>query len=240
MPGLPRPVKAQRAHLACGGRMPNTQPVHSPSGPGFRAIIRTRARDWDRRASPLHAFGGRPLLDAELPVVAVTGRPLHLAFDFDLSDPRLAGLRISSLRRLAILAPFGIDLGRRGSLAIRHLDGGRRLELAGELKGRVIDDAPELPQLPVELEALSAAEESVETADEMPEGTRALHQVGGNPVWMRAPLAPPPCPVTGDPMRFIVSVASIRRFPLSDDDVELARRVRPGGDPRAALNSGLD
>jgi hypothetical protein len=201
--------------------MPDTQLVHQPRGPGFRAIIRTRARDWNRQASPLHAFGGRPLLGAALPIVAATGRPLHLAIDLDLSDPQLASLGIKTIARLAILAPYGIELAHGSTLAVRHLDGGRRLELTGDLHGSLLDDVPELPQLPVELVPLSAAEAAVESVDEMPDGSAPLHQIGGHPVWMRIPMVLPRCPLSGRPMKHVASVASMRRFPLGTHDITL-------------------
>lgn len=189
---------------------------------GLRALIRTRARDWDRRAAPLHAFGGRPLLDASLPTSRITGRPLPLAFDFDLSDPRLAGLEIRSVRRLAILAPYGVDLAARSALLIGHRDEGRRLEILEEPAGRVVDDIPELPQLPVELEPLSEAEAACDTVDQFPDDHGALHQIGGHPAWVTRAADPPRCPVTGLAMSFVAAVDSIRRFPLGGTDIPLA------------------
>lgn len=202
--------------------MPDTPPVHHQDEAGYRAIIRTRVRDWDRRVHPLHVFGGRPLLDPELPVSSLTARAIPLGLDLDLSDPRLAALGIQGLRRLAILAPFGMEPDPDASLVIRHLDGGQRLELVTDLTGRLTHDVPELPQLPVELEAISEAEAAVDSVDEMPEGGLDLHQVGGRPLWIGKPIEPPRCPVTGEPMRFIASLASIRRFPLAHDDMALS------------------
>ena len=189
-------------------------------GHGFRAHIRTRARDWDRRVAPLHVFGGRPLLDAELPLSATTGRPLPLAFDFDLSDPRLADLGIRSVKRLAVLAPYGIDVVPGDPLVVRHADEGRRLELLAEPAAQAVGDVPELPQLPVEIEPLSDAEVACETVDEFPDDHGPLHQVGGHAVWLTRPVTPS-CPVTGRPMRYVATVDSIRRHPIRDADVQL-------------------
>jgi hypothetical protein len=188
---------------------------------GYRARILSRARDWSRR-SPLHAFGGRPLLDAPLPVSARCKRPFHLAFDLDLSDPRLAGLGVTSVERLAILACFHVDYRPNEPLLVHHADRGRRLEVLREPRGRVVEGAPdELPQLPVELEPLNEAEAAVENTDELPDDSPPLHRIGGHPVWTRGPFPPPRCPVTKQPMRFVASVDSERRFPLAGDDVAL-------------------
>ena len=86
---------------------------------------------------------------------ATTGRPLPLAFDFDLSDARLAVLGIRSVKRLAILAPFGIDVAPGEPLLVRHADEGRRLELLSEPTAEGVAEVPELPQLPVEIEPLT-------------------------------------------------------------------------------------
>lgn len=193
----------------------------APPDKGFRARIVSRARDWTR-ATPLHAFGGRPLLEAPLPVSARCGRPFHLTFDYDLSDPRLAGLGVTSVERLALLACFHVDYSSRTALLVRHHDRGRRLEILKEPRGRPIESRPEeLPQLPVELEALNDAEDAVEFADELPDDSPPLHRLGGHPVWLRAPVAPPQCPVTGRPMRYIGIVDSIRRFPLGESETSL-------------------
>ena len=188
---------------------------------GYRAVIRTRARDWDRRAAPLHAFGGRPLLDAELPISRVTSRPLTLAFDFDLSDTRLEPLGIRSVRRLAILAPYGVELAKGSTLVVRHHAEGRQLEILSEGRGRMMEDVPELPQLPVELEPISEAEAACESVEDFPDDHLPLHQIGGRPAWVTGPAAAPKCPVTGDPMRFVAAIDSIRRFPLGDTEAAL-------------------
>ena len=191
-----------------------------PSAPGFRAIIRARVRDWTQRV-PLHVFGGRPLLDAELPRSRVTGRPFHVTFDLDVADPRLSACGVTTVKRLAILASFQLDRAR-GALTVRHLDGGRTLEVLKEPSGVGVHELPdELPQLPVDLVPLSMAEVAVESAEEMPDDHVPLHQVGGRPVWRARPLSAPLCPVTGAPMRFLAAVDSILRFPLGDSETQL-------------------
>jgi hypothetical protein len=193
----------------------------APADQGFRARIVSRARDWVR-GTPLHAFGGRPLLEAELPVSSRCGRPFHLTLDLDLADPRLAGLGITSVRRLALLACFHVDYRAGAPLFIRHADEGRRLELLREPRGRLIESLPlELPQLPVELEPLNEAEAAVESLDELPDDSPPLHRVGGHAVWAKGPVAPPSCPDTGRPMRYVASVDSMRRFPLAEGEASL-------------------
>lgn len=188
---------------------------------GFRAAVRTRARDWSRTVQPLHVFGGRPLLDADVPVSRVTDRPLHVTFDLDLGDPRLESLGITSVDRLVILANFNAEVSR-DPLVVRHHDRGHRLELLREPAGPAVAGLPdELPQLPVDLEPISAAEAAVESVDEYPEGHGPLHQVGGRPVWLHGPLATPTCPLTGAPMRFVATVDSELRFPLPDGEAQL-------------------
>ena len=197
------------------------------SARGLRAIVRSRARDWSHTLTPLHVFGGHPLLDAEIPTSAVTGRPLHLSLDIDLSDARLQDLGLSSVRRLAILSNQHQEASTE-PIFLRHLDGGRRVEILGEPTTRptpgVLDA---LPQLPVDLEPLSDAEMAVETVDELPDGKRPIHQVGGHPVWAVKPQSPPRCPISGKPMRFVAAVDSVKRFPLADGDVSL--RFGDGG-----------
>lgn len=195
--------------------------MHDIPGPACRARIVSRARDWSR-TTPVHAFGGRPLLDAPLPISSRCGRPFHLTFDFDLSDPRLEGLGITSVRRLAILACFHVDYRPGDPLFVRHHDAGRRLEVLREPRGRAVEDLPdELPQLPVELEPLNEAEAAVESVDELPDDSPPLHRIGGPAVWTRGPLPPPTSPVTRQPMRHVACVDSQRRFPLPDRDVSL-------------------
>ena len=196
--------------------VPPTRPADA-----YRAELLARTRDWDRSAPHLHAFGGRPLLDAALPVSRVTGRRLHLSLDLDLSDPRLAGLGVASLRRLAIPAAYHADAGE-GVLWIRHLDEGRRLELVDEPAGQAIPGVPdELPQLPVRLRPLNEAEAAVDSIDELPTGAGPLHQVGGHPLAFESPIEPPACPESGEPMRFVATVDSMLRFPLGDRDAPL-------------------
>lgn len=190
-------------------------------GPGFRARILSRARDWKRSPAPIHAFGGRPLLEAELPVSPRAGRPLHLLLDLDLADERLAGLGVSGLRRLAVLADLHLDPGPEATW-IRHLDEGRGLELVAEPDAPVVPGVPdELPQLPVELSPLSPAEAAVSSRDEYPEGVGPLHQVGGHPAWVVGPVPPPACPLTGEPMRFVVAVDSMLRYPCGDREAQV-------------------
>ena len=190
-------------------------------GPGFRAEIHARTRDWKRGESSFHAFGGQPLLDAELPCSPLSGRRLHLSFDLDLSDARLEALGIRGLRRLAILANYRVDASE-GGIWVRHLDEGRRLELVQEPSGPLLPGVPdELPQLPVSLRPLNPAEAAVETIDELPTGAGPLHQVGGAPLWFGEPKPAPRCPESGEPMRFIATVDSMLRFPLGDCDAPL-------------------
>lgn len=170
----------------------------------------------------MHAFGGQPLLEAAIPVSGRCGRPLHLTFDFDLSDPRLADLGMRSVSRLALLACFHVDYRPGEPLLVRHHDGGRRLEMLREPRGRLVENLPdELPQLPVELEPLNEAESAVETVDELPDDSPPLHRVGGHPVWARRPLAAPRCPITGGEMRYVASIDSQRRFPLASGETSL-------------------
>jgi hypothetical protein len=167
-------------------------------------------------------FGGRPLLDAELPASPTSGQPLHLAFDLDMSDARLGGLGVTTVRRLAVLASFHVDPARGEPLVVRHHDGGRRLEVLAEPAGSSVGGIPrDLPQLPVELEELSEAEVAVDLVDEYPDEHGPLHQVGGRPVWFTRALTPPRCPVTGEPMRYVATVDSERRFPLGDRETQL-------------------
>ncbi len=188
---------------------------------GCRPRIVSRTSEWSRQR-PLHAFGGRPLLEAPLPTSARCGRPFHLAFDFDLADPRLRGLGISSVQRLAVLACYHVDYQPGRPLLVRHHDGGRRLEILREPPGKTVERViEELPQLPVELDPLNEAEAAVEFADELPDGAPPLHRIGGHPIWLRDPLTPPACPVTGAAMRFIGMLDSIRRFPLADAETSL-------------------
>lgn len=195
--------------------------MQDPTAGACRARIVSRARDWIRGA-PIHAFGGTPLLDAELPQSARCGRPLHLTFDFDLSDPRLVGLGITSVRRLAILACFHVGYQAGAPLFVQHEDEGRKLRLLREPRGRILDTVPDtLPQLPVELEPLNVAESAVEFADELPDDSPPVHRAGGHPVWARAPFEPPRCPATGNAMRYVASVDSMRRFPLGEDETAL-------------------
>ena len=64
------------------------------SARGLRAIVRSRARDWSHTLTPLHVFGGHPLLDAEIPTSSVTGRPLS-------PQPMFMGLLAAAIRRTA-------------------------------------------------------------------------------------------------------------------------------------------
>lgn len=181
--------------------------------PALRARIRTRARDWSRRLPPLHVFGGRPVLEAALPLSPASGRPLHLLLDLDPTDPALQGLGVASVDRLALLADLRLEASEE-PLFVRHLDRGRRLELLAQPAADVIDDMPdELPQLPVELEPLSAAESAVVTLDEAPDDA-PWHQVGGEPRGPRGAVAAPRCPVTGRRMSFVAQLDSLPRFPL--------------------------
>ena len=194
----------------------------SSGGAGYGAVIRRRARDWDRRVAPLHVFGGRPLLGAELPLSRVAGRPFHLTLDIDLSDARLAALGLASLRRLAILGSFHVHPTSDAPLLVRHHDEGRRLELLAEPDGSLVPGIPdELPQLPVELETVSDAEAACETVDELPDDHAPVHRVGGRAIWTTRPLEPPRCPLTGLAMRFIAQVDSERRFPLRGSETQL-------------------
>ncbi|MEM7249049.1 MAG: hypothetical protein AAF533_27250 [Acidobacteriota bacterium] len=196
-------------------------PMDGDDSLGFRARILTRARDWKRQFFPLHVFGGQPLMEAELPLSPHSGLPLHLTLDIDLEDPALSFLGIKSVRRLAVLANYHLDAAT-DPLFVKHLDEGRALELLSEPAAEVQPGVPaELPQLPVELEALSEAEMAVESVDELPSGLGPLHQVGGHPVWINDPLPPPRCPETDEEMRFIACVDSERRFPTGNAEVQL-------------------
>jgi hypothetical protein len=166
----------------------------------------------------MHGFGGRPLLDAALPTSRQGGRPLHLTLDLDLSDPRLAGLGLRGLDRFAVLAHYHVE-PRSGLLAVRHEDRGRRLVLLAEPEGPVVRGVPdELPHLPLELEPLHEAELAVEALDELPDGLRPVHRVGGRPLRASGGPTAPRCPVTGGPMRFVATVDSIPRFPMGGVD----------------------
>jgi hypothetical protein len=193
-----------------------------PEAPAYRALVRMRARDWSRQVSPLHVFGGRPLLEAELPASRVTGAPLHLALDLDARDPRLSGLGVRSVRRLAILANYHLDPPRGGALVVRHDDEGRCLVLLDEPTGTSVPGVPrELPQLPVDLEELSDAELAAESIEDMPDGLGTLHQVGGHAVWRGRPQQAPRCPATGEAMRYVATIDGERRFALATGEVQL-------------------
>lgn len=207
-----RPGRTRRATGTSG---------EAAAAPGFQAVVRARARDWSRTAAPLHVFGGRPLLEAPLPASRVTSRPLHLTLDLDLSDERLAGLRLHGLERLAILANCHLDPSEE-PIFVRHVDGGRRLELLDEPSGEPVPGVvDEFPQLPVDLEPRTEAIAACETFDDVPEPHGPLHQVGGAPVWVRHPIAAPLCPVSGRRMRFVACIDSDLRFPLGDRETPL-------------------
>jgi hypothetical protein len=190
--------------------------------PGCRVSILTRARDWKRTFEPFHVFGGRPLLDAALPRSSRCGLPFHLTFDLDVADPRVGGLGVTSVRRLAILASFHVEYAKGGVLLVRHHDKGARLEILREPRGTLLPGVPEeLPQLPVEFEPLSEADVAVETIDELPDDHGPLHQVGGHPTWVTKALLAPLCPVTRRRMRYVATVDSVRRFPLGHGDASL-------------------
>ena len=189
---------------------------------GLRAVILTRARDWKRTFAPLHVFGGRPLLEAPLPVSQRCGLPLHLTFDLEATDPLLRSLGITTVKRLALLACFHLEYATGAALMVEHRDGGARLEVLREPKGVLVQGVPsELPQLPVELELLSEAEAGVEAVEDLPDDHPPLHQVGGHPTWIGPPRAAPRCPRTRQPMRYVATIDSIRRFPVGDTDAAL-------------------
>lgn len=182
--------------------------VRTNQKPGHRLIV-----DWKDHTSTLadpHKYGGTPSNGTELPLCAGCGKPLHLLFQIDVTDPQLDYLGLNTLGYLYIVTCLDCAsyetltyyrIGERGN-EIAVLQGGR---------GHIV----EVRQYPHPLEEHSISLHPL-TDDEYPLTENDLfdllrregkHQLAGMPLW-RQYEEHVPCILCKGRMEYIAMVDS--------------------------------